>query len=80
MGSLFRHGKRVATIRLEKAVDGRWHMFFCSDCKNSVFRYNGDLLAETPGEAPLELGIEIPCRNKYCGKVYIVEGFSQKIV
>lgn len=77
--TLFKNGKRVATIRLEKRVDGQWHMFGCSDCHLDVFRHNGDLVAETPGMAPLELGIEIPCRNKNCGKVYVIEGFATKV-
>lgn len=65
--------KRVYTVWVVASDDGNWKMYHCPDCRNFMFQYKGDLVAEIPGEAPQPYPVMIQCRNPNCGRKVVVE-------
>jgi hypothetical protein len=64
--------KRIYTVWVVASDDGSWKIYHCPDCRNAMFQYKGDLVAEIPGEAPQHYPVMIQCRNPNCGRKVIV--------
>jgi len=71
--------KRVYTVWLVASDDDRWKMYHCPDCRNFLFQYKGDLVAEAPGEAPLHYPVMIQCKNPACGRKVVCAGAVDQV-
>lgn len=72
--------KRVYTIWLVQRWSNDWTLYHCPDCRNPIFEYKGDLIAEIPGEIQQGFPIRVQCKNPNCGrKVVIMEALEQVI-
>lgn len=60
----------ITSVYLEKFVDGSIHKFFCSDCRNAVCQYQGEVVSIVPGLAPSSLPLLVQCSNEKCRRKY----------
>ena len=67
-----RRRKRVVSVWLINDGDTQWRMYHCPDCRNAIFQYKGDIVAEVPGGAELEYPILIQCKNPNCGRRVLI--------
>lgn len=51
----------------------RLRPFYCNNCQNMLFQYIGQVLAVTPGAAPVSLPMIVQCQNHRCKTKYMVE-------
>ncbi len=65
--------KRVYTVWVVPNKNKEWQPFYCHDCRNMIFKYQGDSVMEAPGGYPQDFPVEIACKNASCGRIIRIE-------
>jgi len=50
-------------------------IYYCPKCRCPVFQHKGNVVQELPGDSDANPPIIIQCRNKNCGKKYMIHPF-----
>lgn len=74
-----RAAKRVYTVWIVPKEDDKWLIYHCPDCRNPIAQYNGELVAEIPGEAPKPYPVKIQCKNPSCGRKIIFKEAAEQV-
>lgn len=59
---------QVTSVVLVHSDDDLMKMFFCNDCRESVFQYQGRIISIMPGTPPETVPFLIKCKR--CHKAY----------